>query len=570
MNPPRPTDSRPPDSSPSDGRPPAGGLPGQTDLDWLTGSFAPALFYFCLKRTGNQTEAQDLAQHILEQVLRSLDQGRRRGTWPADVAAWAWQIAWNQHGRWVAGRIRDRQRLADSRPGPEEAAGTAGSQDGPATDPAELLVRQETLELLGRELAFTAREYRELVTGFYLNNLSVPQLARKLGLPEGTIKTRLAKSRRQLKEGMTMARTFGPRSYNPQDVSFTTSGNQPDNVPWKFLGRRLSNNLLLEAHNNPSSLADLALALGVALPYVEDEVAQLAEASLMVQQADGRWLTNFFVADRELQLDIHRLLSRDAASRTARLTALLDGCRPAIEDLAFNRPDWRELGWYLLLACTDWLNDQASRQDGWDGSYTPRPGGGAWDIIGLESCPELAGPDFVGQCGTNGSGDYRKCWFGAYRIAGWGLWDRPASLSSPELDLLADILLHRRPAGSLSGQERNLLQGLSPRLVDLAGGTVRPRMLVLGPGGLADLRRLVRSQPAWPDLAATWTGLQAGVRQCLARRQNPCLARLPGYYTQEFMSRLRMSGLQAAVAAGWLDPPDQPETSTLGMVLALD
>lgn len=67
----------------------------------LIGEFAEnyteKLFYFCLKKTGNSYEAEDLASDIILNILSALD----KGTIPTSFSAWIWQIAHNRYSVWA-------------------------------------------------------------------------------------------------------------------------------------------------------------------------------------------------------------------------------------------------------------------------------------------------------------------------------------------------------------------------------------------------------------------------------------------------------------------------------------
>ena len=47
-------------------------------------NYMEKLFYFCLKKTGNNTEAEDLAQDIALQIITALN----KGTIPTSFSAW--------------------------------------------------------------------------------------------------------------------------------------------------------------------------------------------------------------------------------------------------------------------------------------------------------------------------------------------------------------------------------------------------------------------------------------------------------------------------------------------------
>ena len=60
-------------------------------------SYMEKLFYFCLKKTENNIEAEDLTQDIALQIITALN----KGTLPTSFSAWVWQIARNRYSVWA-------------------------------------------------------------------------------------------------------------------------------------------------------------------------------------------------------------------------------------------------------------------------------------------------------------------------------------------------------------------------------------------------------------------------------------------------------------------------------------
>ena len=61
-------------------------------------NYMEKLFYFCLKKTGSHTEAEDLTQDIALQIITALN----KSTFPMHFSAWVWQIARNRYSVWAA------------------------------------------------------------------------------------------------------------------------------------------------------------------------------------------------------------------------------------------------------------------------------------------------------------------------------------------------------------------------------------------------------------------------------------------------------------------------------------
>lgn len=222
-------------------------------------NYMEKLFYFSLKKTGNQTDAEDLTQDIALQICTALNKNQI----PENFPAWVWQIARNRYAVWAK---RKRQYA--------EAVTGADIGDYEITDGSENIldemIHNDDLSLLRRELAFIKSDYRNVVVAYYFHNISIRDIAYNLSLSVDAVKKRLWRARNILKEGMNMTREFGKRSYNPEQVTFTNSCSAFGNSgqPWNVLSHAMYKNIFLEAYDNPSTAEELSLALGVALPYI--------------------------------------------------------------------------------------------------------------------------------------------------------------------------------------------------------------------------------------------------------------------------------------------------------------
>lgn len=122
-------------------------------------------------------------------------------------------------------------------------------------------------------MAFIKSDYNNIIVAYYLENKSVKDIAKSLSLSVDVIRQRLHRARETLKEGMKMERTFGKRSYNPENISFINNGILGKNgQPWSILSHLMYKNIFLESYKNPSTAEQLALELGISLPYMKEDV----------------------------------------------------------------------------------------------------------------------------------------------------------------------------------------------------------------------------------------------------------------------------------------------------------
>ncbi len=263
------------------------------------------------KKTGDRFEAEDLTSDISLNILSAL----KKGTVPQNFPAWVWQIARNRYSVWAG-----KKHVASSLMiGDDIGELDIGDEKAHVEDE---YIRSEELSLLRKELAFISSEYRNIIVAYYIENQKIKDIAANLGVAEGTICSKLFRARNIIKEGMNMAREFGIRSYKPENLGFCASGNQPSGLPWSAIRRRIPVNILCEANNNPSTLEELSIALGIAMPYMEEEAELLFNAELLKKTPDGKYVTSFFISPVECQQEAYDLSCAFAKAHYAEIWEL--------------------------------------------------------------------------------------------------------------------------------------------------------------------------------------------------------------------------------------------------------
>lgn len=359
------------------------------------------LLYFCLKKTGSNTEAEDLTQDIALNIITALN----KGTIPTNFSAWVWQIARNRYCAWAKEKHNHLESVTGSDIGDYEI------EDGHISVLDEMIYADE-ISMLRRELAFIKSDYRNILVAYYIEDRSVKDIALSLSLSENTVKQRLYRARQILKEGMDMAREFGSLSYNPENIGFINNGLFGNNgEPWNYLSRLLCKNIMLAAYRTPATAEELSIEVGVALPYMEEELKALVDATLMKKNGN-KYETNFLIVSAEAQEKAFAHLSGIAPELTKAVIAALE-----YEVALKNKycPKWNygyqsfnDMKWSLLMTKTDeikWMmlnpyNKKSEKSLGigpW--GHTIRPNGGEWDILGMEDCHFGEKPNLVGLRG---------------------------------------------------------------------------------------------------------------------------------------------------------------------------
>lgn len=188
-------------------------------------NYMEKIFYFCLKKTSNKYDAEDLTQDIAFNIMDGLN----KGTIPNNYAAWVWQIARNIYAKWA---IQKRMRSENINSTDIYDINVADGRNSMIDE----MIYEEQVALLRRELAFIKSEYRNIIVAYYLENRSIKDISKSLNFSVDAIHQRLHRARNILKEGMSMTRTFGKRSYNPENIDFVMNGKMgKKGQPWSII-----------------------------------------------------------------------------------------------------------------------------------------------------------------------------------------------------------------------------------------------------------------------------------------------------------------------------------------------
>ena len=156
------------------------------------------VFNIAYRMLGNSEEAKDLTQEVFISVFASIKYLKEE----IKFDAWLTQITLNHcRNRWKY--LKRRQYFnSDSLDDPIE------TEDGsvpkavydPSDDPETVLEKKMIQELIQRGLLKLKEDQRELLVLRDLQGYSYEEMGETLGLPEGTIKSKLHRARMDLKE----------------------------------------------------------------------------------------------------------------------------------------------------------------------------------------------------------------------------------------------------------------------------------------------------------------------------------------------------------------------------------
>jgi RNA polymerase sigma-70 factor (ECF subfamily) len=530
------------------------------------------IFQFAFRRIGNRHDAEDLAQDIAVEVTNAL----ARGAAPTHFHGWLWTVARNRYSRW----LNKKKRLSGGQRSETDLNGCAAEIGGTEAErlsdqsmtPEEQYIYNEQIAAVQRELARLSQNYRDIVVLFYLYEKTVKEIAAMLGLAEGTVKRRLHEAREMIRERMVAVRSNGTKSYAPDHLSLVASGSP--NRTWSYVQRLLPKNILSAAGSKPVTIDELCDEIGLARPYMEEEVGLLLEAQLLRRAGKDKVQADIVILDEEPVADVRRKVFEWGQQLGGDIMKALNEKREEILAVDFYGAafPWEKLLWTLILKLADRVAGAAPKLD----LQGLPPYEKEWAMVGTRMK--------TAERGARESGRHDK--FYGHDVN----WFRPSRLYSkiavgnyynfkelPKRHDLIDeqmaVLLARLKdetvgADDLGENDRERVSELIVRgLVRKDGETLRPELIVFTEAQYRELLKLL------DGIAAQLTEVPAAIQQYALKKLKPLVPahlhnQLP-FVIDGHLYLLRNAIVHYATEKRYLRWPEDPKTCTEAMYMRL-
>lgn len=351
-------------------------------LEQLITENMKSIFGFALTRLGNVNEAEYLASDIFYEIIRSAknlkDEERFYG--------FMWKIAENTYMDYLRKKTRHANRTAELDENIADESDSALSE----------IIGNEDLNMLRRELSLLSKQYRDTTVLYYIENLSCSEVANKLQISTEMVKYYLFRARKIIREGMSMERLYGEKSYRPNifEIDFWGTKSGDDHEYRDFQRRKIKGNILLAAYYSPVTIQEISVELGVALPYLEDEIKLLVDRRYLVC-SNGKYLTNIPIFTLDCTKTIDGKLKELTDATAEKFIKVADAFYSRFGDRFSNENLAR---WQKTLLCLHYslMDTQNYIEKNYgklpaDGPYSLVNGGGGHGIIWGRSKENIVG-----------------------------------------------------------------------------------------------------------------------------------------------------------------------------------
>jgi len=242
------------------------------------------------------------------------------------------------------------------------------------------IIEAEDRELLRKEVAHLSKAYRSIIVKHYFHGMSIKSISEELGIPEGTVKSRLDFGRKQLKKGIENM-NYNENSYAPKALYVRNSGMCGMNEEPMSLTENdiLAQNLLILAYDKPVTVTELSKMIGVSAAYVEPVIKRLVDGELMKRMGDGKVYTDFIIYEAG---DYLEYVKEDENFVSEHIEAYTEPVKRAIEELKMTDFYDVRLERHMMINIADaglWhmMNRFVKPQ-----IFPDRPNGGKWIAFG--------------------------------------------------------------------------------------------------------------------------------------------------------------------------------------------
>ena len=278
-----------------------------------------AVYAWCAARTATAADAEDLSQEVLLTMLRAAP----NLTDERAFYGFMWSVARRVYSAWVRRRrvlptaLEDAETSADPR------------------DPFAAVEVADDLRLLRRELSLLSCQCRQAAVLYYVRGMKVAEVAGTLGVSVSMAKYLLFKARNTIREGMEMERTYGEQSYQPRRLDLRYWSHGPNRC-YGMAGTLLRQNILFACYNDALTAEQIALAVGVGLPYMEDDLRELHEVDLLKRDGSGRYRTNIVIFTQDFTREAAALIAPQAQAVAGAVKDCVNSVTESVRALGFT------------------------------------------------------------------------------------------------------------------------------------------------------------------------------------------------------------------------------------------
>ena len=254
------------------------------DFEKQCGEYLEYLYHLAGKRYNDCPDIDTLVQDTLTALIVKISLGKSIEYPKGFLSA----VLKNKYNAWLREKYKAEY--------VEYSDGAISGTYNEIEEKEEVERKTEEYEAVRREIGRLICIYREVIVRHYVHGQPVEQIAGELGIPRGTVLSRLSAARDQIKEGLENMEKYSQISYEPKTATIGIWGNAGlKGEPFSLMRTDIEANILNLAYKNPVSVRGIADTMGMPSAYVEPIIDSLVKGELMGRTAGGLVYTRCFM-----------------------------------------------------------------------------------------------------------------------------------------------------------------------------------------------------------------------------------------------------------------------------------
>ena len=266
------------------------------------------LFGFCYARTADSYEAEELCSDVVFTLVKAAQsEGEIE-----ELYGFLWRVARNVYADFSEKKRKKTERCIAGNP-EEELLLLEAPESVESLLEASLEEEEEVYQLkrIYRQISFLTKAYRDVMVAFYLDGLSIKDIASIYGVKETTIKQRLFSARNLIRQELDEKGTGKvemndkekkPVAFQKIDYVIWGTGTPATGDPRNVCTRELSKQVVWLCKNKARTAKDISEELNLPMLYTEEELeiqvqGEKGNYGLLKKLPDGRYINNFVLLD---------------------------------------------------------------------------------------------------------------------------------------------------------------------------------------------------------------------------------------------------------------------------------
>ena len=320
-------------------------------VEKLVDDYSLMLLNWAVKKLGNRQQAEDLVQNVWMEIFRAIKTAESKGEEIISPEHFIWKIA---HYVWCHYLRDTNSKYMINSIDEYEIADKSNFEEQFVEDDEN----QKLIFYMRKIVCNLNYLQREIMVSYYMDQLSVKEIAGKLKISESIVKWHLFDTRKKVKQEIIQmeketkndVKVSADFVYRPKRLHMACCGSGAPTMDFTYINDSLTKqNICIACYKEPKTLSQLNEMLGIPKAYLENDLKWLIEKEFIIEGKKG-FSTNFSISNQQITQDIYGIFLKNKAQLSDIIIQGLLDAEERIRAIGFygNDEPMEKLLWHLI------------------------------------------------------------------------------------------------------------------------------------------------------------------------------------------------------------------------------